>query len=256
MYTCAKCGKEKKSNVSEYCRSCAAKNRKIWSKGKKFSEEHKRKLSESHKGKTSGMKGKEHSDESKRKMSEAHKGLKQDKETIDKRINKIREKYPNWFNTEEINLKRSESMKGKNKGNVPWNKGLTKETDERIKKQAERYISEEEHNNRSIAMIKRIKEGKVPKVLFNTKPEREFKKYLNDLGIEFEEQFRLHNRLYDFKIGNVLIEVDGNYWHCNPEIYKEPNSQQKEIMKRDSYKNKLAKKNGYKIILMIILYQH
>lgn len=35
--------------------------------------------------------------------------------------------------TEEQKRKQSESMKGKNKGKTPWNKGLTKETDDRVK---------------------------------------------------------------------------------------------------------------------------
>lgn len=46
-------------------------------KGKKFSEEHKSKLSDCH----IGFKGHHHSDESKKKMSEAHKGKKLSKET-------------------------------------------------------------------------------------------------------------------------------------------------------------------------------
>jgi len=40
-------------------------------KGKKFTEEHKRKLCEARKGKSSPMKGKKHSEETKKKMIEA-----------------------------------------------------------------------------------------------------------------------------------------------------------------------------------------
>ena len=43
-------------------------------KGKKFSEEHKKKLSEAHKGKSTWNKGKHHSEETKRKISESNKG--------------------------------------------------------------------------------------------------------------------------------------------------------------------------------------
>ena len=43
-------------------------------KGRKLSEETRRKISEAHKGKSSGYKGHKHTDEVKRKMSEAHKG--------------------------------------------------------------------------------------------------------------------------------------------------------------------------------------
>jgi len=45
-----------------------------WIKGKKHSEESKRKMSDSLKGKISWMKGRKHSEESIKKMSECHKG--------------------------------------------------------------------------------------------------------------------------------------------------------------------------------------
>jgi len=50
-----------------------------WSKGKKLpllSKEHRKKLSEAHKGKPSGRLGKKHTKEAKKKMSKAHKGKK------------------------------------------------------------------------------------------------------------------------------------------------------------------------------------
>ena len=49
--------------------------------GKKFSEETKKKMSESHKGRVSWNKGKHHTEETKNKMSEAHKGKKLSEET-------------------------------------------------------------------------------------------------------------------------------------------------------------------------------
>ncbi len=48
-------------------------NARYWL-GKKHSNEHRKKLSDSHKGLISGMKGKKHSEEAKRKMSESKKG--------------------------------------------------------------------------------------------------------------------------------------------------------------------------------------
>lgn len=60
--------KETKTRVSEN-------NARYW-KGKKMSEEHKQKLSESHMGKVSPMKGKKFSDDARRNMSLAHLGKK------------------------------------------------------------------------------------------------------------------------------------------------------------------------------------
>lgn len=92
-------------------------------KGYRLSEEHKRKLSEAHKGKSPWSKFK-NIEEIKKKISESLKG---------------RKRPPR---SEEWGIKISEGNKGKipwnkgKKGVMPpsWNKGLTSETDERIKK--------------------------------------------------------------------------------------------------------------------------
>ena len=75
-----------------------------WMKDRHHSEEIKKKMSEAHKGKTSGMLNKRLSKETKRKMSEARKGEKHynfgkhlSKETRKKISNKLKgEKSPNW----------------------------------------------------------------------------------------------------------------------------------------------------------------
>ena len=77
-------------------------------KGHKLSEETKRRISESHKGKSSGYKGHKHTDEVKRKMSEAHKGHKLSEETK-RRISEAR-KGKSF--SEEHKRKMSESHKG------------------------------------------------------------------------------------------------------------------------------------------------
>ena len=59
---------------------------------------------------------------------------------------------------------------------------------------------------------------------------------------------------FDFDYGKKLIEINGDYWHCNPKIYKEDyfnNVKQmfaKEIWKYDSDKIACATKNGYKVL--------
>lgn len=64
---------------------------------------------------------------------------------------------------------------------------------------------------------------------------------------------------YDFLITNekLIIEVNGDYWHANPEIYKQndilhfPNNVYKtanEIWEKDKIKKELANFNGYKLI--------
>lgn len=73
--------------------------------GKHFSEEHKKKLSEAHKGKTGPNKGKCFSEEAKKKMSESHKGKPKSDETRRKMraANRIKNIGRQWYNNGKIN---------------------------------------------------------------------------------------------------------------------------------------------------------
>ncbi len=82
-----------------------------------------------------------------------------------------------------------------------------------------------------------------------TKPERDFAKMLKEIGVEFESQKVIKKKIYDFYIPskNMIVEVDGDYWHANPLIYegKELNKIQSRNVKNDKYKDTLARGNGY-----------
>lgn len=74
-------------------------------------------------------------------------------------------------------------------------------------------------------------------------------------GILFTQQYRLHGFYYDFKIDNILLEINGDYWHGNPKIYKGsdvgPNGKRfVDIWKKDSNKKNIAIKNGYHFITL------
>lgn len=47
----------------------------------------------------------------------------------------------------------------------------------------------------------------------DTKPNLEFKKLLEDNNISFEREFRLEHFIYDFKVGNILIEINPTITH-------------------------------------------
>ena len=91
-------------------------------------------------------------------------------------------------------------------------------------------------------------------------------KFLEDLGISFQKQFYLYSEdkntlfFYDFKVNNVLIEVQGRYWHADPRYYS---SDQKinypgrnkidvksasEIWQKDLNKKIFAEKFGYEVL--------
>ena len=79
---------------------------------------------------------------------------------------------------------------------------------------------------------------------------------LKEMNIEFETEYPIENRIYDFKIKdkNILIEVNGSYWHCDPRLYKEDYINKKigysakEVWEYDYLKTQLAQKYGHKII--------
>jgi hypothetical protein len=54
-----------------------------------------------------------------------------------------------------------------------------------------------------------------------TNPERKVREWLNENNIEHTYGARVENRSFDFRVGNTLIEVHGDYWHANPLYYGE-----------------------------------
>ncbi|MCK4358994.1 MAG: DUF559 domain-containing protein [Candidatus Cloacimonetes bacterium] len=130
------------------------------------------------------------------------------------------------------------------KGQKAWNKNLTKETDERVAKYS-RPRSEEARKKMSKSALLRIQNNSGP--YKNTKPELEMKNILNELNIPFKHQFRLGNHLFDFRISdsNILIEVDGDYWHGNPKKFKKLSKRQQKQKQRDIKNEKLAKTNNF-----------
>ena len=85
------------------------------------------------------------------------------------------------------------------------------------------------------------------KLYGTSKLEEDFaKEFLDKLNIRYIYQFEAKDikRFYDFYLpdSNLLIEIDGDYFHSNPLIYenKELNKMQIRNKKIDEYKNKWA----------------
>lgn len=86
--------------------------------------------------------------------------------------------------------------------------------------------------------------------------------YLNEIGLSVITQFKFDNyyHAYDFLITgtNIIIEVNGDFWHANPMIYSEndvlnfPNNPVKaiDLWKKDDINNIYAKSNGYEVITL------
>lgn len=88
----------------------------------------------------------------------------------------------------------------------------------------------------------------------NTKPESQFKQILDDIGITYVFQKPIPwkhgwKKWYDFYIPdfNLLIEIDGIYWHGKNLIYDHLNTQQIQTRDNDILKNKLAINKGFNL---------
>lgn len=168
-------------------------------KGKKFSDEIKQKLSQSHKGQTSWIKGKHHSEESRKRMSISQKKSMSNPELL-KRI--------------------SQSLKNKYASNPELIKQMSE-------KQKKRFENPEERQKSREAILKLYKSGSFPKQT-NTKPEKQIKEELLKRGYkegeDFIHQYNLMNKFmcdFCFPKQRVIVEVQGDFWHANPRKYPE-----------------------------------
>ncbi len=84
----------------------------------------------------------------------------------------------------------------------------------------------------------------------NTKPELLTQNILKKNNIEFITPFVLGNKIFDLYIPkqNVIIEVDGCYWHSKGINIDNMNKQQLRRWKNDRFKDNLVKKNNMKLI--------
>jgi very-short-patch-repair endonuclease len=237
-----------------------------------------RSANEANKGQKAWNKDIPCSDETKRKISIGNKGQKAwnkdlTKET-DERVKKISESQKGKPKSEELRKKFSESHK-----NIPHSEERKRKIGDALR---DRPLSEEHKRNIGISNKGKIRseesrknlskshEGKTngplseetknklrEKALFrvqnhsgpykNTKPELKMKEILTELNIPFEHQFRLRNHLFDFHIlnTNILIEVDGDYFHGNPKKFNKLSKIQKQWKQKDIEINEVAIENNY-----------
>lgn len=88
-----------------------------------------------------------------------------------------------------------------------------------------------------------------------SKLEEDFaKQFLDKLGVKYQYQFEAKDigRYYDFYLPehNLLLEIDGDFWHGNPLIYKEEElrGHQKRAQRVDEHKTKWALMHGIPIL--------
>lgn len=158
-----------------------------------------------------------------------------------------------------------------------WNKGKTKEdnlimkkisedrlglvmSEEVKKKQSESAKKREIHGHTGIKhseeskqvmrekTIARFKKGEFPQT--NSLPHRIVKEILKSIfgecGVGFFEEQEKYGFVFDFMVNNFLIEVQGDYFHCNPNTRhaKPKNKMQENNLKRDIRKKDAVEKGG------------
>jgi G:T-mismatch repair DNA endonuclease (very short patch repair protein) len=193
----------------------------------------------------------------------------------------------NWGHNPQAQKKSKETQKKMYDSGeiVIWNKGLTKHDDPRLdygdkfrfnKERSEkiskalkgRKMSEDvmkrldqgmrkywsKKENREKQSHKRVNHIKKNGFVPTSKVEKYFGDILTECGFNFYEQFYVREikALYDFKINdrNILIEVDGDFWHCNPNTkFSEPTIEhQRKNLIKDKIKNEWCKNNNYMLL--------
>jgi very-short-patch-repair endonuclease len=86
-----------------------------------------------------------------------------------------------------------------------------------------------------------------------SKLEKKFEEILNQLDVIYSKHFYAKSikAFYDFYLPqfNTIIEVDGDFWHCNPNKFPEAiYESQKQNLERDKEKNEWADNNGFKML--------
>jgi G:T-mismatch repair DNA endonuclease (very short patch repair protein)/predicted RNA-binding Zn-ribbon protein involved in translation (DUF1610 family) len=101
-------------------------------------------------------------------------------------------------------------------------------------------------------MKKNIRTKKI-KSFIKSKAEVEIKEIIESLGYEVKSSYRVDTKIFDIYVPelNLIIEYNGDYWHCNPKKYSEDyyntkkSKTSKEIWEYDKLKLELVRNLGY-----------
>lgn len=174
-----------------------------------------------------------------------------------KKAEKISKTRKEKFKSNEYNHVREGT---KNRDNIALGKSISKRMKGVAKPKPKgfgigRKHSQETKDKMRDTQIKKWKSGNIGKKKYYTSAlENKFQLILQLLNIKFSS--RLYAKeikaFYDFYIPdkNIVIEVDGDFWHCNPNSkYSEPKYEsQKKNLIRDKIKEQWLKDNGYKLL--------
>jgi very-short-patch-repair endonuclease len=135
--------------------------------------------------------------------------------------------------------------------------GVSKSEEHKINIQAAaelRWANPDEREKQSKRLITRLIQNNYRNK--KTKLESDFQNILNELGlienIDYKYQYQVSSAIFDFLIinKNIIIEVDGDFHHCNPNsIHNIPIYPiQIKTVGNDIRKNRIAEEHNYKLL--------
>lgn len=101
-----------------------------------------------------------------------------------------------------------------------------------------RRFIKSENLTRSKEEIRRLTALKLSNTSYQSRPEKQMAVILDKLGIQYSSQHPLEGWNFDFKIDNILIEIQ-SYWHLLPKR-----------IQRDKKKAQIAKKHNFKLVYL------
>lgn len=213
------------------CPSCHGSERT----GHPCSQEKKRKISEANKGNKYWV-GKKHTEETKKKLSDRMTG---------KLVGNLNPFYGKKHDGKTIEL-----MVEKRK---IWRENLTEEQKKCLSLNLSKSQKTMQKNDPDGYRENKRKGGlaaaKSVKKYQKNNFEKKLEQKLKEMQIEMKYSVIFCHKQFDFgnKEHKILLEAQGDYWHGNPNIYKELNEIQKRNVNKDVEKAKIAEKHGFKI---------
>lgn len=199
------------------------------------------------------------SKECRHKLESAFKGKpKREGFMSDKHKQKLSNSHLGKIVSKETGNKISKSSKGvsRNKGKQPM-LGKIHSRETKILMSQKAKISFDKGERPLIAQIGVKRSLETIEKIFKKRKANKLEKFvayiLDQNEIKYDFQFFLKRdgvcKSYDFKIkeSNILLEIDGDYWHGNPKL-KKHFYKLEEVKNNDLFKNQFAEQNGYKVI--------
>lgn len=194
------------------------------------------------------------SKECRSKLEHGHKGKPKPKGFMSQEHkNKISKSHIGKIVSKETGIKISKSSKGvsRNKGKQPMLG--KKQSNYQKQKVRERFLKYYKEGNKPWTVNNKHSFETIEKI-FKKRKENKLEKFVSYIleknNIPYDFQFFLKDKenckSYDFKIKNknILLEIDGDYWHGGPSL-KKYFYKLEEVKKNDIFKNMFAKKQGF-----------